>query len=77
MLVAPVPVFFLILVIAIFEIAMVAVGFTFPLRVKDYFVIVPAVIVVVIAVVDAVGVVFGAARQHDRGSKRGSQEKCG
>jgi hypothetical protein len=75
MLVAPIPVFFLFVGVALIEFAMVAVRFMFPLDVKCGFVVVPAMIVVVIGVVDAICVVFGAACDYDRRSESGSQEK--
>ena len=65
--VPPIPVFLLLVVVQLAKVAMrFAMGFDRPLVVEDDLVIVPAMIVVVVGIVDAVVVVFGTSGCHQR-----------
>src|ERR1700757_3927968 len=66
--VPPVPVFLLVVLIAIVELAMVAMSFSLPLLVIHGFVIVPTVVVAVIGIV--VAMFRTARRQQGRGERK-------
>jgi hypothetical protein len=75
MIVTPSPIFLLPIMVQSAKVAILATIFDDPLMVVDIFVIVPAVIVVVIRVVDAIGSGCTPGSQDRRETSRGQQER--